>query len=365
MANGQQTDSIAEKSLYSMGNRRPKQKLQYGPQTVEESINLLQSLLAAQIPGWTATHKDFLGTTKDMILGDLADPENVRNQATVLDSLLYEATGGHPPYIQLFKEDEWYDYVDRKSKGRSRKWWGAEARTGKKTLYSDPSEATPDTLRGRSLRDIIAEIPHSLQFRDPNWLKSREDYWWGDNGRSFGKDWKKKYTTPGAYEHEAHSIIQPLIENLFFKGKFTDSLKYPEEYERNLLEGPLRRERAKEIADKRSRRLAKEKAEGPKFGLDGAYINKNDTKDLHRVVATTKPDLYKEYKIMLGEDERGESLIPWLERNYPQFREDYKLLREQNYQWQIDEQQRIKNHNTGVPSKSSVPQGTNIKTYYK
>jgi hypothetical protein len=189
------------------------------PQTVEESIDLLQSLLAKNIPSWTRG-KNYQKGYRTFREGFFD-----KSPADVLDSLLYEATGGHPPYIQLFEEDEWRNYLARESEGGTREWWPAEADTGKKTRHSDPSEVTPDTLKIRNLSNLIAEIPHLLQYRDPNWLKPKEAYSWAFSS----KDWKKKYTTPGEFEHEAHSIIEPLIKNLLSK-------TIPENYRKNLLE---------------------------------------------------------------------------------------------------------------------------------
>ena len=313
------------------------------PQTPEESIDLLQSLLAKQIPGWADSYTSY---------GDSRD----KSQASILDSLLYEATGGHPPYVQLFGEDEWDDYV-RKQSGSGhgvdpkgiRKWWGASAMTGKETRHSDPSEATPDTLRIRNLGNLIAEIPHALQYRDPNWLKPKEDYSWAFSS----KDWEKKYTTPGEFEHEAHSIIQPLIEDRFFKENYNrliyaHRLKYPENYRANLLEGEQQLRRLKKIADRKRKRLAKEEAEAPKKG---------EYRKLDRFITTARPDLIEEWKDAQlprsGGGTQGPNLSDWLERSHPEFNIEEA--------WELFQQQKLQPRNT----EESVPQGNATRIYHK
>jgi len=190
------------------------------PQTAEESIDLLQSLLAKNIPSWTRgkNYQKGYRTFREAFFD--------KSQADVLDSLLYEATNNNPPYIRLFEEEEWKNYIENHPHWQYRESAkpSATATTSKESIFSDASESVPDTLNIRNLRHLIMEIPHILQFRDPNWLKSKKDYTWPSK-----KNWRKRYTTPGAWEHEAHSIIEPLIKNLLLE-------EIPENYRKNLLE---------------------------------------------------------------------------------------------------------------------------------
>ena len=84
-------------------------------------------------------------------------------------------------------------------------------------------------INAYNLRGIIAELAHDIQFKDPEWKKSSSEY---DSSPYLTGT---QYTTEGTMEHEAHSIIEPILLKLMLKPIWDEHPFYEEKYHQELI----------------------------------------------------------------------------------------------------------------------------------
>jgi hypothetical protein len=192
------------------------------------SVEELQEILSQTIPGWN-THR----------IGDLDDPENVRTPATVLDSLLHAY--GEPPELNILSQEELAPLMYPFDKPRAHYYSPVKHQW---TVNPLEAEYEPDVwwkstfnpigylgekVRGgqtgriyaSTLHDIIEEITHDVQYKDPQYKAARgEQDKYVDAGDATHSH--VPYETPGTLEYEAHSSIGPLLWNLLTRMKTSD-----------------------------------------------------------------------------------------------------------------------------------------------
>lgn len=166
----------------------------------EESVQELYRLLDEQFPAW-----------KTEIVGDLDDPENIRTTASVLDSMLH--AHGDPPYINLMSKEDL-------SKTIASRWRGEPTASYMPGQWFNPLSyllpyslggGTSGNINAATLHHVISEISHDIQDKDPDWQKSVTQYNWLPYLTG------SQYETEGTLEHEAHSLIEPLLYDLLLK----------------------------------------------------------------------------------------------------------------------------------------------------
>jgi len=192
------------------------------------SVEELQRLLSEQIPGWDTQR-----------IGDLDDPDNIRTPATVLDSLLH--AHGDPAELNILSQEELAPLMYPFDKPRAHynspvkhKWtvnpsdaeyksdvWWKSTFNPLGYLGEKVKGGQTGRIYGSTLYDLIEELAHDLQFKDPQYKASKTghaDY--VDAGDPTYSD--VPYKTEGTLEWEAHSDIAPSLWNLLRKIKTSD-----------------------------------------------------------------------------------------------------------------------------------------------
>ena len=159
------------------------------------------------------------------------DPEGTRSGYTVMDSLL-SLRDVPETFFKLFSGEE---MIEATSPGGVRHKKAPFLTPGPEHAWYNKAS---NMLNVTDVNSILAELSHHYQYYNPDWVKPRSSYkdypWLGDisvppyegaQGVTPGMLddlgmiplWRLNYRMPGAFEYEAHSTIQPILEALFTK----------------------------------------------------------------------------------------------------------------------------------------------------